>query len=104
MTRAARDVRGGCEQLVGDAQGVRWIIAGKRGLCTRTRQAAVNGLHGVVWLECGVEEGFARVTSCCASRREQGTLTQYRSIARTDLPSKCVLARGVLLCASGCGR
>jgi hypothetical protein len=55
-----RDVRGGCEQLIGDVQGVRWIIAGKRKVCTRVPDKPLsNGLHGVVWLLCGVEEGFS---------------------------------------------
>ena len=30
-----REVRGGCEQLIGDVQGKRWIIAGKCEFCTR---------------------------------------------------------------------
>src|SRR5947209_5820112 len=54
-----RAVRGGCEQLIGDVQGKKWIVAGKCEFCTRVPDEPLpDRLGGIIRPERGREEGF----------------------------------------------
>src|SRR5947209_13156604 len=57
--RLTREADGGCEQLIGDVQGKKRIVAGKCEFCTRVPDEPLpDRVGGIIRPERGVEESF----------------------------------------------